>query len=152
MQSAKKLTGILRDLVALLDAESERNPEFAARLETILAGLPEKPAKKSDSSKPIIVAPDVFSALEQKGEAEFRFWVRSLDIPTLKAIIKLNGFDPAKASHRWSDPDKFVALVADQTIARSKRGSAFLRSGPETVAFDEGTTNPAKPEGAEKHI
>jgi hypothetical protein len=61
-----------------------------------------------------------------KGEEEFRFWLRSLDLRTLKTIIKINGFDPAKASQRWRDLDKFVALIAEQTAARLRRGSAFL--------------------------
>jgi hypothetical protein len=32
----------------------------------------------------------------------------------------------AQAAQRWTDPDKFVKLVIDQTLARMKRGSAFL--------------------------
>jgi C-terminal processing protease CtpA/Prc len=129
MQSTKKLTLILRDLVALLDEEAASNPSFAARLDAVLAALPESKGKKMRSSvlkKSGQVAPDVFAVLQEKGEAEYRFWVRSVEVPVLKAIIKVNGFDPAKASQRWTDPDKFVALVADQTIARMKRGSAFL--------------------------
>ncbi len=129
MQSTKKLTAVLRDLVALLDDESARNPDFAGRLETVLAGLPHRFGKTRDvlkSAKSVVPTPDVFSALQEKGETEFRFWLRSLDVPTLKAIIKANGFDTAKASRRWTDPDKFVALVGDQTVTRLKRGSAFL--------------------------
>jgi hypothetical protein len=38
----------------------------------------------------------------------------------------MNGFDHAEAAQHWTDPDKFVALVADQTISRMKRGSASL--------------------------
>ena len=129
MQSTKKLTVVLRDLVALLEDESARNPAFAQSLEDVLAGLPSRagrPSRRFKSSKPLPPAPDVFAALQEKGESEFRFWVRSLDVPTLKSIIKANGFDPGKASQRWTDQDKFVALVADQTVARMKRGSAFL--------------------------
>ena len=72
------------------------------------------------------VVPDVFAAMQEKGEGEFRFWLRSLDIATLKAIVKKNGFDPAKVSTRWTEPDKFVVLIAEQLVARLKRGSAFL--------------------------
>jgi hypothetical protein len=126
MQSTKKLTLVLRDLVALIEEEAASNPAFAARLDAVLAHLPDRKAKKSRSIKPGKDVPDVFAALQEKGETEFRFWVRTLDVPTLKAIIKVNGYDPGKASQRWTDPDKFIALVADQTIVRMKRGSAFL--------------------------
>jgi hypothetical protein len=137
MQSTKKLTGVLRDLVALLEEEAARNPDFAGRLETILATLPPRDRKAPRSARPtadVANVPDVFLELQNKGETELRFWLRSLDTATLKAIIKINGFDPAKASKRWTDPDKFVALVADQTIARMKRGSAFLPAKTDNIA------------------
>jgi hypothetical protein len=68
----------------------------------------------------------VLSELQTRGDEEFRFWLRSLDLPTLRAIVKSNGFDVARVSHRWTDPDKFTALIAEQTAARLKRGSGFL--------------------------
>lgn len=126
MQSTQKLTPILRDLLALVDEEATRNPEFAAKLDAIMAALPARPARPPRPPKIAITVPDVFAALQEKGEVEFGFWIRTLDVPTLKAVIRANGFDPAKASQRWTDPDKFVALVTDQTLARMKRGSAFL--------------------------
>ena len=126
MQSTKKLTAFLRDLLDLVDDEATRNLEFATKLNSIMAELPARPARQPRLPKPAIVVPDVFVELQAKGELEFGFWVRSLDIPTLKAIIKKNGFDPAKAAQRWTDPDKFVGLVIEQTLARMKRGSSFL--------------------------
>jgi hypothetical protein len=126
MQSTKKLTPILRNLLTLIDEETARNPEFAAKLEAIMAELPTRPARLPRPPRTAVEIPDVFAALKEKGEAEFGFWVRTLDIPTLKAVVRANGFDPAKASQRWTDPDKFVGLVVEQTGARLKRGSAFL--------------------------
>ena len=70
--------------------------------------------------------PDVFAAREQKGDDEFRFWLRSLTIPILKMIIRVHGFDPGKVSRRWTEPDKYVGLIADQMAARLRRGSGFL--------------------------
>jgi hypothetical protein len=126
MQPTKKLTTFLRELLALVDEEAARNPEFAAKLDALTATLPARPARPARPPKAAVLVPDVFTVLQEKGEIEFGFWARTLDIPTLKAIIRTNGFDPAKASQRWTDPDKFVALVVDQTLARMKRGSAFL--------------------------
>ena len=126
MQPTQKLTTVLRDLLALVDEEAARNPDFAAKLASLMAALPARPARPARPPKPAVSFPDVFAALQVNGESEFGFWLRTLDIPTLKAVIRANGFDPAKASQRWTDPDKFVALVMEQAVARMKRGSAFL--------------------------
>jgi hypothetical protein len=129
MQSTQKLTRALRELLKLIEEEAGRNPNFSSRLEEIVAELPSKEQRKTSKQKNAtqsIAAPDIFAALQEKGEEEFRFWLRTLDVATLKTIIKKNGFDPAKASVRWTEPDKFVALIVEQAIARLKRGSAFL--------------------------
>ena len=138
MQPTQKLTTVLRDLLALVDEEAARNPEFAARLDSLMAALPARP-RPPRPPKHAVSFPDVFAALQEKGESEFGFWLRTLDIPTLKAVIKANGFDPAKASQRWTDPDKFVALVLDQALARMKRGSAFLPPKVETASSPDTT-------------
>jgi hypothetical protein len=126
MQPTQKLTSVLRDFLSLVDDEAARNPEFAAKLEAVMAQLPSRPARPPRLPKTAVSIPDVFATMQEKGEVEFGFWARTLDIPTLKAIIKKNGFDPAKASQRWTEPDKFVRLIIEQTMARMKRGSAFL--------------------------
>jgi len=133
MQPTQKLTSILRRLLELVEAEAGRNPSFAAELEELTAPLPsKKPSKKEKDPKAKIEVPDVFSALQEKGAQEFSFWIRSFDLPTLKAIVKANGFDVAKASQRWTDPDKFVSLIAEQAAAQLRRGSAFLRKPDES--------------------
>ena len=129
MQSTKKLTHVLKDLVMLIEDEAQRNPVFAERLEGITSNLPAS-AKKLRGNKSRLIprteAPDVFTVLQEHGEEEFHFWLRTLDVPTLKAVIKQNGFDPGKVATRWTDQDKFVALVVEQTLARRRRGAAFL--------------------------
>jgi len=120
MQRTQTLTKLFKQLADLVAEEADANPAFAAKLDAILAPLPKKaPAKAA-------TAPDVFAEFEAKGADEFPFWLRSLDVPTLKAIVKANGFDPAKKSTRWKEPDKFVPLIVEQVQARLKRGSAFL--------------------------
>ena len=120
MQPTKKLTPVLRDLLALVDDEAARNPDFAAKLESIMAEVTARPARPPRPSKSALSIPDVFAVLQEKGEVEFGFWVRTLDVPTLKAVIRSNGFDLTKVSQRWTDPDKFAKLVVDQTAARLK--------------------------------
>jgi hypothetical protein len=115
-------------LVVLLEEEAGRNPEFAARLEAIVAPLPERKSKRTARMRredPVDV-PDVLAEFQAKGEQEFRFWLRDFDLGTLKAIVKRNGFDPARASQKWTDPDKFVSLICSQVKSHLERGSAFL--------------------------
>jgi hypothetical protein len=130
MQPTQKLTNALRALLALVEEECSRNPDFARRLEAIVTDLPAvsggKRPKRSKPAKSAGPLPDVTAAYELKGENEFRFWLREFDLPMLKSIVKANGFDPGKNSQRWTETDKFVALIADQTAARLRRGSAFL--------------------------
>lgn len=130
MQPGQKLTRALRALVELVEDEASHNPAFAQRLEAIVAELPAASANKK-SVKPKIAAediqiPDALKAFQEKGETEFRFWLRDFDLQTLKAIVKANGFDPGKNSQRWTEPDKFIGLITEQTIARLRRGAAFL--------------------------
>jgi hypothetical protein len=128
MQTSKKLERVLWDLVALLEDEAGRNPEFAARLEAIVAPLPERAVKRTAKTRreECVAVPDVLAEFQAKGEEEFRFWLRDFDLRTLKAIVKRNGFDPARATQRWTDPDKFVSLICSQVKSHLERGSAFL--------------------------
>lgn len=129
MQPINKLTRTLSDLVALLEEEASQNPHFAKKLETVLSDLPDVPKKRAKRAKPTtkkILVPDVLVVFQDKGETEFKFWLRDFDLATLKAIVKENGFDLGKKSQRWKEPDKFVELITEQTAARLKRGSTFL--------------------------
>lgn len=121
----------MRDVIKLIEEEAGRNPAFAERLAEITDGLPAK--KDKSGTKPKVLAqlkplPDIIAAYQEKGDQEFRFWLREFDIPVLKAIVKANGFDPAKNSKRWDESDKFIVLIAEQTAARLRRGFAFLPS------------------------
>lgn len=113
----------MKQLADLVADEAETNSAFATKLEAILAPLPQKPAAKSKGKT---IAPDVFTEFEAKGGEEFAFWLRTLDIATLKAIVRMNEFDPTKKTARWSDSDKFVPLIVEQVQSRMKRGTAFL--------------------------
>lgn len=130
MQPGQKLTHALRALVNLVEDEAAHNPGFAERLEAALADLPDgrsgKKRTKAKAPTEHFEIPDVLQIFQEKGETEFRFLLRDFDLATLKAIVKVNGFDPGKISQRWSEPDKFITLITDQTEARLRRGSSFL--------------------------
>ena len=127
MQSGTSLKVRLKALLEIIETEAARNPAFAEQLGAVFGDANPQPVTRPPSGQNRAVEiPDVFTALQEKGDEEFKFWLRTLDLPTLKGIVKQNGFDPAKASQRWKDTDKFIVLVDEQTHARLKRGSAFL--------------------------
>ena len=136
MPREQKLSSLLKGLGKLLEDEAESNPEFAARLERLLAPLrPSSETRKKNGNKSsrAVVVPDVMAALEKQGEVEFRFWLRTFDLATLKAIVKSNGFDVTRASQKWTDPDKFLNLIFEQSTARLRRGSSFLPDSNNTT-------------------
>jgi hypothetical protein len=118
---------LLRQLVDLVEEEAERNSAFAEKLDGILAPLPKRSGKRT--GKGMLTAkdmPDVYAEYQSRGEDEFRFWLRGLDVVTLKGIVRVNGFDPSKVSRRWAEAEKFVPLVVEQVKARLRRGSGFM--------------------------
>ncbi len=129
MQRGTSLEMRLKALFKVIESEAAHNLEFAAKLAAALGEAPtnrnrsEAPPKRN---RPPSVIPDVFKSLQEKGDAEFKFWLRTLDMLTLREIVKQNGFDTAKVSQRWREPDKLIDLVHEQTQSRLKRGSAFL--------------------------
>lgn len=128
MSASRKLIETLRALSRLIEEEADRNPAFAEKLEAITADLPvrSKAQRKDKNQDTAADVPDVLKEYETRGSEEFRFWLRASPVPQLRAIIKANGFDPEKKSVRWTEPDKLIGLIAEQTAARLKRGSAFL--------------------------
>lgn len=128
MQRAKTLTRLLRQLAEVVAEEADQNPAFAAKLDGILAEVPSGGGKRPKGARGGSAAevPDVYAEYQQKGEEEFRLWLRGLSVAVLKGIVKANGFDPGKVSRPWTEPDKFVALITEQLKARLNRGAAFI--------------------------
>ena len=129
MSNSKTLVGILRGLAQLVEEEAEKSPDFAARLDAVLAPVRSRSQLTIREGKVrprISNIPDVLTALEEKGEDEFKFWLRNYDISVLKSIIKANGFDVSRTSQKWKDPDKLQKLILEQASARLRRGSGFL--------------------------
>src|ERR1700693_2170556 len=101
MQRAKTLTKFLKAIAEIVADEAERNPAFAEKLDAAMSSLPVKKPKKQ---KLVYAGPDIYVEYQQRGEEEFRFWLAGLDLPTLKAIVKVNGFNITKSAKRWTEP------------------------------------------------
>lgn len=129
MRSQKALVALLRDLVELLADESERNPAFAERLDSLLSALPESrrpQATKRPARATGTPVPDVHAEWTARGETDFRLWLRDQPIPTIRAVIRAQDLDPTRRTSRWKDAAKLADFVAEGLRARLSRGSAFI--------------------------
>ncbi|HZM03837.1 MAG TPA: hypothetical protein VFC44_12565 [Candidatus Saccharimonadales bacterium] len=130
MREEKTLAHLLRDLAELVSQEAERNPEFAQRLESILSGVPVRRLSRNIRKSALNPAdlPDIFGELKARGELEFELWLKTLEAPVLKALIKLHDLDASKRSQKWTEPEKLARLICQQIHARVNKGSAFLKN------------------------
>jgi hypothetical protein len=144
------LAAFLRNLAACAEAD----PDFAAQLDTALreSGLlerplaaraapaaPASPSRKRSGSHPRTVTrdawqqfagselPDPFALLRDRGEAGLRASLDALDLPALRALVRLHRLDPARISARWTVRERVVALIVTQVRARADLGKAFSR-------------------------
>lgn len=131
MRKEKGLTNLLRGLVDLLVEESERNPEFASKIDALLTQIPERKqaSRKSVGSKSQIELPDIHAEWASRGDIDFRIWLRDFPIQELRAIIRTHDFDPMRRSIKWKDSEKLADFVTDALRARLARGSAFIGTG-----------------------
>ena len=132
MRKEKPLIALLRSLVDLLAEESDRNPKFAARVEALLSGLPDRKVradapKSVRSSNPL---PDVHAEWTNRGEAEFRLWLRDQPISVLREVIRRQDLDPTSRTAKWKESERLAQFIADGLGARLARGSAFIGRGP----------------------
>lgn len=129
MRSQKALVALLRGLVELLADESQRNPSFAERLDSLLSALPvtrRLKGVKREASNMRTTLPDVHAEWTARGETEFRLWLRDQPIPTIRAVIRAQDLDPARRTSKWKDAEKLADFVAEGLRARLSRGSAFI--------------------------
>ncbi|AET94362.1 hypothetical protein BYI23_D008520 (plasmid) [Burkholderia sp. YI23] len=136
MRSNQPLIALLRSLATLLEDEALCNPAFAAKLDALMgspgdraSALPKKSAKPKD-----IDVPDVHEELASRGEDGFRVWLGAQPADILKAIIRREGFDPARRAAKWKDEKKLANFIADGLRGRMSRGSAFIGRAQEPSA------------------
>jgi len=131
MRKEKALINLLRGMADLLAEESARNPDFAAKLESLLSELPGKnvPVKKRVTQRPSENLPDIYTEWNTRDKAEFRLWLCDQTADTLRALVRKHDLDATRRTTKWKDPEKLSTYIADQLRLRLARGSSFLRGG-----------------------
>lgn len=128
MRKEKALIDMLRRLVHLLAEESGRNPNFAAKLDDLLAELPTKTSsgKKTSPRSTNIPLPDIHAELNKRGELDFRLWLRDQPVTLLRALMRAHDLDPTRRTSKWSEPEKLADFILEGLRARMSRGGSFL--------------------------
>lgn len=131
MRKEKALITLLRGLVELVAEESDRNPEFGAKVEGLLLDVSDQRSskKKAVARQPESPVPDIHAEWNSRGEMEFRLWLRDQPIPTLRTIVRSQDFDPTRRTVKWKEAEKLAEFIADSLRARLARGSAFIGTG-----------------------
>ena len=128
MRKEKALTKIFRDIVDLISEESARNPQFANRMDEILSDITRRneTPNRTSTAKLDGQTPDIHSEWTNRGETEFRLWLKDQPIAVLRSIIRLQDFDPTHKTTKWKEADKLSDFITNGLRARLSRGSAFI--------------------------
>lgn len=128
----KALKKTLRGLADLLASEAERNPAFAEALQNVLfESAGQKRAKETITLKkaPKVEVFDPFAALSEKGPVGFKEWLGTLDVPSLRAIVRQYRLDPTRLSDKWKTQGRFIELIHDRVQDRVSHGESFRNYG-----------------------
>jgi hypothetical protein len=131
------LIAALRQLVALIAEESDRNPAFAERVAVALAPLV-APRRRDEASaaRPAADSIDVYRELAARGPEGLRSWLRAQPAPALRGIIRQYDLDASRRSSKWNDPEKLSDLIVHYLLARLSRGGSFLTATEEPLTKD----------------
>jgi hypothetical protein len=121
----------LVELLRAVASQVEADPALVSRLMAGPATTREHEAPTQTPSRPAreLVAPplDPFVMLRESGEQGLQEALVSLDLASLKAIVRAYRLDPARISARWTAPERIIELIVEQATARLNHGRAFER-------------------------
>ena len=114
----------------LLTAEAVANLEMPARGRGARAGGSRR-AGQADAAPAVlgddVTPPDPFALLRERGEPGLRAALETLDLASLRAIVRMHRLDPARISARWTTRERVIELIVTQVQARVNHGKAFSR-------------------------
>ena len=70
-------------------------------------------------------APAALFEAARAGGAESVRGLIDLPVEALRRLINDLGYDPARQTRRWTDRNRFIDFVADETVKRVRRNQAF---------------------------
>ena len=113
----------VKRLLEVVLQEIDANPDFAARIEAVLAEPSQGELKRSNRRPPAVLDP--FAVFGERGDSGLRTSLASLSVEQLKDIVAQHGMDRTKLAMKWKTPDRLIDLIVETVEARSKKGDAF---------------------------
>jgi hypothetical protein len=138
LDTLKKLRAFLRRLADLIADEAERNPDFAAQLQEVVAPAVKVRDGQPRKSQAQLPAEHPFEVYRARGEEGLKSWLESLDITALKAVVRQHRLDPSRLSDKWKTKERFVTLILERVPARLKQGDVFRHYADREDATDKG--------------
>lgn len=117
---AKKAAHILK----VIAEKIEKNPEILSNLGLTLGDIPTVNQKKKKMEEPPIDF-DIFQIFAEGGEPVLRQKLETLELNTLKKIVRQHGFDPSRLAEKWRKKDRLLNLIIERVSARSDKGRVF---------------------------
>lgn len=121
MLTSKQLRRRLLRLIDVVCDEAESNSEFLSKLEQAWAGTKE-PASQKRVRKNV---PDPFAMITERGPGALKPWLESFSVEQLRDIVRAHRLDPSRLSDKWKSPERFVELIEQRVMARTKQGEVF---------------------------
>jgi len=79
-----------------------------------------------------IPALDPFETYKQQGAEKLQSWLNELSLQELRAIVRQQRFDPSRLSDKWKTKERFIQLILERVVSRSKQGDSFRFYGKES--------------------
>lgn len=118
----------LSALAALIADRAERDPAFAAALDTLFAPAPDSKARPASPRRaqprraPAVLDP---VAVAREGEAALRARLAALDLEALRDIVAAHGMDPNRKVMKWRTTSRVVDEIVALALGRARKGDVF---------------------------
>jgi len=132
MRSEKILVDLFKKFVSVVYEECNSNPEFAKKIDEVIAEIPM--SKKSSSYKKkqdetvAEAIPELYNEWHARDEVDFTMWLLESTVPVLHATIRSYELDARKQAAKWKDAKKLADFIVDKLRTKVTRGSSFIRT------------------------
>jgi hypothetical protein len=121
---ARRVAAVLRNGGVAVEAAAVREQPARSRLRASTRGAQAaQRATVTASESPL----DPFAIVRRGGEQALRAALDSLDLASLRRVVRAYHLDPNRVASRWSARERVITLIVEQVRARVRLGSAFER-------------------------
>jgi len=111
----------LNELFAVIAAEANANPEFAAKLARVLG---EEPPARPRARRALAVL-DPVAVIQRDGDGGLRQKLQGMTLDQLRDIVSEHGMDKSHLVMKWAKPERVIEHILATASARARKGDAF---------------------------